>query len=39
VIRPTADDLDVLLQLESGEEVYFDLNRKVLIFGNEAVGD
>lgn len=39
VIRPTADDLDVLLQLlESGEEVYFDLHRKVLIFGNESVG-
>jgi hypothetical protein len=39
VIRPTADDLDVLLELlESGEEVYFDLNRKVLIFGNESVG-
>ena len=38
VIRPTADDLDVLHQLlERGEEVYFDLNRKVLIFGNESV--
>jgi hypothetical protein len=38
VIRPTADDLDVLHQLlERGEEVYFDLNRKVLIFGNQSV--
>jgi hypothetical protein len=40
VIRPTADDLDVLRELlDSGQEVYFDLSRKVLMFGNESVGD
>jgi hypothetical protein len=40
VIRPTADDFDVLRELlDSGQEVYFDLNRKVLMFGNESVGD
>ena len=39
VIRPTADDVDVLTDLfERGEEVYFDLDRKVLMFGNRSVG-
>ncbi len=39
VVRPTADDLDVLYGLLRHEEaVYLDMNRKVLIFGNHAVG-
>ncbi len=38
VLRPTADDADVLVDLlEAGEDVYFDLERKVLMFGNRAV--
>ncbi len=38
VLRPTADDTDVLVDLLSaGEDVYFDLERKVLMFGNRAL--
>ena len=40
VIRPTADDLDVLKSLLGHREtVWFDLERKVLIVGNRSVGD
>jgi hypothetical protein len=40
VIRPTADDLDVLKSLlAKSETVWFDLERKVLMFGNRSVGD
>ena len=40
VIRPTADDLDVLKSLlRRSETVWFDLERKVLMFGNRSVGD
>ena len=39
VIRPTADDLDVLKDLlRDSENVYFDLERSVLMFGNRKVG-
>ncbi len=39
VIRPTADDLDVLKSLlRESENVYFDLERKVLMFGNRKIG-
>lgn len=39
VIRPTADDLEVLKTLlRDSENVYFDLERKVLMFGNRKVG-
>jgi len=39
VIRPTAADAEVLIDLFSGAaKVYFDLDRKVLMFGNKAVG-
>jgi hypothetical protein len=35
VLRPTADDADVLLELFTrGEGATFDLERKVLMFGN-----
>jgi hypothetical protein len=35
VLRPTADDADVLLQLfERGGTAMFDLERRVLMFGN-----
>ncbi len=38
VLRPTAEDTDVLLQLVKGsEKAVFDLERKVLIFGNISV--
>ena len=38
VIRPTAEDAAVLNQLLSaGARIYFDLERKVLMFGNQAV--
>ena len=38
VLRPTADDTDVLLRLlEISDHASFDLERKVLIFGNLAV--
>jgi len=40
VVRPTADDAAVLIRLlESAAKVYFDLERKVLMFGNRRVGD
>jgi hypothetical protein len=39
VIRPTAEDAEVLMALFKGaEKVTFDLERKVLMFGNEPVG-
>jgi len=39
VVRPTADDLDVLKSLlRESENVYFDLERKVLMFGNRKIG-
>ena len=38
VIRPAAEDADVLFEmLERGENVYFDLERKVLMFGTRSV--
>ena len=38
VLRPTAEDTDVLLRLlEISDHASFDLERKVLIFGNLAV--
>ena len=37
VMRPTAQDAEVLFpMLERGERVFFDLDRKVLMFGNRA---
>ena len=40
VIRPTADDLEVLKSLlRRSEEVWFDLDRRVLMFGNRSVGE
>jgi hypothetical protein len=40
VIRPTADDLDVLKRfLRRSDHVWFDLDRKVLMFGNRSVGE
>ena len=37
VLRPTADDADVLLKLLShSDHVIFDLSRKVLIFNNPS---
>ena len=40
VIRPTADDLDVLKSfLRQSDQVWFDLDRKVLMFGNRSVGE
>ena len=37
VARPVADDADVLFEmLKRGGSVYFDLGRKVLMFGNES---
>jgi hypothetical protein len=39
VIRPTAEDAEVLIALFKGaEKVTFDLERKVLMFGNQPVG-
>ena len=39
VLRPTADDADVLLgMLQSGDRVYFDMHRKVLMLGTRSVG-
>jgi hypothetical protein len=39
VLRPTADDADVLFDaLRHHGEVYFDMERKVLIFPNRPVG-
>jgi hypothetical protein len=38
VLRPTAEDAEVLVALLRGaEKVYFDLERKVLMFGNQSV--
>ena len=38
VLRPTADDLDVLLQLlKNSESATFDLERKVLMFNSLSV--
>jgi hypothetical protein len=38
VIRATADDVDVMTDMfKRGEKVYFDLDRKVLMFGTLAV--
>ena len=38
-IRPPAEDADVLMELfEMSENIYFDLDRKVLIFGNISLG-
>ncbi len=38
VLRPTAEDADVLLKLiKRSEKAVFDLERKVLIFGNISV--
>ncbi len=38
VLRPTADDADVLLQLiRRSDKAVFDLERKVLIFGSIAL--
>ena len=39
VLRPTAEDARVHLQLlERSGSIYFDLDRKVLIFGNISLG-
>ena len=39
VIRPTAEDAQVLTQLlAAGSRAYFDLERKVLMFGSKPVG-
>ena len=38
VIRPTAEDAEVLMALFKGaDKVNFDLERKVLMFGNQAI--
>ena len=38
VLRPTADDADVLLKLlKRSDTAFFDLDRKVVIFGNISV--
>ena len=38
VIRPTATDAEVLIALFNGAaKVYFDIDRKVLMFGNKAL--
>ncbi|MDQ3870829.1 MAG: hypothetical protein M3301_04340 [Chloroflexota bacterium] len=38
VLRPTADDTDVILRLlKRSDTAFFDLERKVLIFGNISV--
>jgi hypothetical protein len=39
VLRPTAEDAEVLVALfKKAQKVTFDLERKVLMFGNEQVG-
>ena len=39
VLRPIADDVDVLQELlADADNVYFDMDRKVLMFGVRAVG-
>jgi len=38
-IRPPAEDADVLIELfKQTDKIYFDLERKVLIFGNISLG-
>ncbi len=38
ILRPTADDTDILLKLlERAPTAFFDLDRKVLMFGNLSV--
>lgn len=38
VLRPTADDADVLLQLiQRSDKAVFDIERKVLIFGSISI--
>jgi hypothetical protein len=38
VLRPSADDADVILELlKRSDTAFFDLERKVLIFGNISV--
>ncbi len=39
VIRPTAEDADVLVDLfEQTETIFFDMERRVLIFGDVSAG-
>jgi hypothetical protein len=39
VIRPTAEEIEVLADLlGSGAAIYFDTDRKVFMFGNQASG-
>jgi hypothetical protein len=39
VLRPEAEDAEVLTELlGSAKKVFFDLDRKVLMFGSQAVG-
>jgi len=39
VIRPHVEDMEVLTALlAGGENVYFDMGRRVLMFGNKSVG-
>lgn len=38
ILRPSVDDMDVIKDLlDEGSDVHFDLERKVLIFGNESI--
>jgi hypothetical protein len=38
ILRPSVDDMDVLSGLlAKGSDVHFDIDRKVLMFGNESV--
>ena len=40
VLRPTADDLDVIMQLlRRSDSATFDLGRKVLMFANLSTGE
>ncbi len=40
VLRPTSDDAELLLKLfKRADSAMFDLERKVLMFGNRPVGD
>ncbi len=39
ILRPTADDADVILRLlKRSDTAFFDLERKVLMFSNLAIG-
>jgi hypothetical protein len=39
-IRPPAEDADVLIELfRSSGTIFFDMSRRVLIFGNIEIGD